>query len=307
MDNPIVRGFSPRTTDKVERLLNLLEEMGEHPLLRGRLALHGGTALNLFSLDVPRLSVDIDVSYVGAIAREGMLAERPLIERGVEEVAKAQGYSVSGGEGGHAGRTFVLGYRSQWGPDHVKVDCIYLNRSPILPLELKASAVRPDLGVLMFADSEIFAGKVKAFFDRVKVRDLYDVCNLEKTLSSMDDATEAMTHALVMFYASLSAGFPHGFEGRTQRFVGMEADIAEQLYPMLRDRDERPSLEALIETADAFIANRVLPRTEREQEYLERFAAGDYEPSLLFNDQTMVDAALANPQALWKLRNLRLM
>ena len=79
MGDERLAGFPPRTVDKVERLLDLLVEMGEHPLLRGKLALHGGTALNLFMLDIPRLSVDIDVSYIGALDRDEMFAERPLI------------------------------------------------------------------------------------------------------------------------------------------------------------------------------------------------------------------------------------
>ena len=86
-------GFQPRTLDKVERLLDLLEEMQRHPDLKGKLAMHGGTAINLFMLDVPRLSVDIDISYVGALAREEMLAERPSVERGIQEVGKAQARS----------------------------------------------------------------------------------------------------------------------------------------------------------------------------------------------------------------------
>ncbi|WP_298578639.1 hypothetical protein [uncultured Olegusella sp.] len=44
--------FEPRTVDKVERLLDLLGEMERHPALKGKLALHGGTAINLFMLDV---------------------------------------------------------------------------------------------------------------------------------------------------------------------------------------------------------------------------------------------------------------
>lgn len=81
--------FEPRTVDKVERLLDLLDEMKRHPALKGKLALHGGTTINLFMLDVPRLSVDIDVSYIGSISREDMLADRPRIEVGIEAVARA--------------------------------------------------------------------------------------------------------------------------------------------------------------------------------------------------------------------------
>lgn len=85
MGDAIMSEFDPRTVDKVERLLDLLEEMNTHPDLHGKLAMHGGTAINLFMMDVPRLSVDIDISYIGAIERDEMLAERPVIERGIEE------------------------------------------------------------------------------------------------------------------------------------------------------------------------------------------------------------------------------
>lgn len=173
MDNALVREFPPRTLDKVERLLDLLAELDEHPMLRGKWALHGGTAINLFMLEVPRLSVDIDLSYIGALDRDAMLAERPAIERSIDEVARSQGYAVSGAPGGHAGRTFILNYRSQWGPDHVKIDCIYLNRFPLMAIERRTSTLRLELHVPLFADAELAGSKVKAFFDRVKVRDLW--------------------------------------------------------------------------------------------------------------------------------------
>ena len=48
-------GFQPRTLDKVERLLDLLDEIQRHPDLKGKLAMHGGTAINLFMLDIFRL------------------------------------------------------------------------------------------------------------------------------------------------------------------------------------------------------------------------------------------------------------
>lgn len=155
--------FEPRTVDKVDRLLDLLDEMERHPSLKGKLALHGGTAINLFMLDVPRLSVDIDVSYIGSISREDMLTDRPRVEAGIEAVARALGYAVEEHPGGHAGRTFLLRYRGDWGVDHVKVDCIYMNRSPIMPPVVRETPVRPGARVRTFADDKLAA----AIVDRV--------------------------------------------------------------------------------------------------------------------------------------------
>jgi hypothetical protein len=59
------------------------------------------------------------------------------------------------------------------GPDRVKIDCIYMNRSPLMAIERRASTLMPGLRVPLFADAGLAGGEVKAFFDRVKVRDLY--------------------------------------------------------------------------------------------------------------------------------------
>lgn len=299
--------FEPRTVDKVERLLDLLDEMERHPSLKGKLALHGGTAINLFMLDVPRLSVDIDVSYIGSVSREGMLADRPRIEAGIEAVAQALGYAVEAHPGEHAGRTFLLRYRGDWGVDHVKVDCIYMNRSPILPPVVRETPVRPGAKVRTFSDAELAAGKVKAFFDRVKVRDLYDVSNLRGVYKSLEPDEQESAHQLVLYYASLSACFPKPFEGRERRFTDRLSELADQLYPMLRSSTERPTLEGLMEDAERFIAEWVMPRTDGEREYLERLTKGVYRPELIFPDEAMAEAAAVNPEALWKVENLRKM
>lgn len=307
MDISLVREFSPQTVDKVERMLDLLDELGQHPCLRGKLALHGGTAINLFLLDVPRLSVDIDISYVGALAREEMLFERPVIERSIEEVAKSQGYQLAGGKGGHAGRSFRLAYRSPWGADSVKIDCIFLNRSPLLPINSMSTGLRSGLKVPMFAGEELVGGKVKAFFDRVKVRDLYDIVNLGRVVERMPEDEEALAHVVMLFYASLSASFPHGFKDRPQRFKELNDEFEEQLLPMLRKGRELPFLDGLVSGAHEFIERYVLPRNEREREFLARFKVGDYAPALLFDDDAMTGAALASPEAQWKLANLKRM
>jgi hypothetical protein len=299
-------GFQPRTLDKVERLLDLLEEMQRHPDLKGKLAMHGGTAINLFMLDVPRLSVDIDISYVGALPREQMLAERPSIERSIMEVGKALGYDATAGEGGHAGRTFVLRYCGDWGPDHVKIDCIYLNRSPLVPVRARSCPLRPGVGVPMFDDAELGGGKVKAYFDRVKIRDLYDISNLKSYFDAVGDPS-GFVHKALLYYASISACFPNEFEGRSLRFAGRQDELESQLLPMLHSRDDDPTLTGLMDAAEAFTQNYVLPRSDDERLYLALFAKGEYRPELLFGEGDVARAAAASPEALWKLANLRKM
>jgi predicted nucleotidyltransferase component of viral defense system len=61
-------GFRAEALEKVLWLLDLLEGFRSHPFLKSRMALKGGTALNLFVFEVPRLSVDIDLNYTGATA-----------------------------------------------------------------------------------------------------------------------------------------------------------------------------------------------------------------------------------------------
>ena len=79
-------GFRPDMLEKAAHLLGLLDALRSHPFLKKKLVLKGGTALNLFIFDVPRLSVDIDLNYVGAVDRDGMLAERPKVEQAVQAV-----------------------------------------------------------------------------------------------------------------------------------------------------------------------------------------------------------------------------
>lgn len=51
-------GFRIEFLEKVDQLVALLQALFHDPFLASRLALKGGTALNLFHFDLPRLSVD---------------------------------------------------------------------------------------------------------------------------------------------------------------------------------------------------------------------------------------------------------
>ena len=53
-------GFIKDTLEKVYRLADILEYINTNILLKDKLALKGGTAINLLIFNLPRLSVDID-------------------------------------------------------------------------------------------------------------------------------------------------------------------------------------------------------------------------------------------------------
>ncbi len=308
MDALSLSDFDDGTVDKVFRLLELLEEMERHPKLKDQFALHGGTAINLFMLDVPRLSVDIDISYVGCADREVMMEKRPSLEKAVRQVGEALGYNISVNEPGHAGTTFILNYRGPRHSDHVKIDAIYMNRQPLLHPVMRSTALREGLKVRSFSDEELIGGKVKAFFDRVKIRDLYDISNLYRYLDSKIAANpngEQELHEVILFYASVSARFPYDFKGREGRFDNFKTEVKEQLHPMIRKTSDHPTLSSMQTDAASFIDRWVKPRSEKEQEFLREFEAGNYEPTLLFSDPKIADRARRSPQALWKLENLR--
>jgi predicted nucleotidyltransferase component of viral defense system len=106
-------GFRPEMLEKVLQLSALLRALRAHPFLKDRVVLKGGTALNLFVFDLPRLSVDIDLNYVGAADREIMLAERPLLEQAINAVCDREGFAVRRAPGEHAGGKYHLRYESE--------------------------------------------------------------------------------------------------------------------------------------------------------------------------------------------------
>jgi len=300
--------FQEETLDKVYRLLQLLEEIGRHPILKGKLCMHGGTAINIFMLDVPRLSVDIDLSYIGAADRKVMLVERPSIEKALSEVVTLAGYNATGGSGDHAGRTYHLNYKGDWGPDQIKIDLIYLNRVPLLPTQYIPSSINPEQQVHTFSNLELIGGKLKALYDRVALRDLYDIANLKLYLDDFlanNPNQKDLCFKLMTFHASLSHHFPLPLEERVaQKFSNRKNELLSQVYPMLRN-GEQPSLESLIKTAEDFIGNYVLPQDKQAERYLELFAQATYQPQLLFADYPRtLSAAQIHPGALWKLANL---
>ena len=130
-----VTGFRSDVLEKVFHLLNLLDAFQRHPFLRGKFVLKGGTALNLFVFNLPRLSVDIDLNYVGAENREGMLAERPKVEQAMHAVFAREGFAVRRVPLEHAGGKWRLRYGSATGQEsNLEVDVNFMFRVPLWPV-----------------------------------------------------------------------------------------------------------------------------------------------------------------------------
>ena len=69
--------FRPEALEKVHKILKRLDE---NELSHAQWVLKGGTALNLFYYDVPRLSVDIDINFVGVASVEELQQAREVFE-----------------------------------------------------------------------------------------------------------------------------------------------------------------------------------------------------------------------------------
>jgi predicted nucleotidyltransferase component of viral defense system len=302
-------GFSPEPFEKVERLQELLAELDAHPYLRDRLVLKGGTALNLFWLDLPRLSVDIDLNYVGALDRDTMLAERPQVERAVEAVCGRQGLQVRRVPTDHAGGKWRLSYTTSSGrPGTLELDLNYLLRVPLWPVERRAATWDAGTGTITYPvldAHEVAAGKLAALFARTAGRDLYDAVGLLQS-GMLDPATLRVGF---IAYGAMSR--------RDWREVSLadlnvdERELERQVLPMLRGntrpgRDDLPGWAASLVERARELLGAVLPLSDREVEFLTGVNdEGQIRPELLTSDSVLQGILATHPALLWKTQNVR--
>ena len=90
-------GFVRDNLEKVYRLTEILSFFNQDERLGQKLALKGGTAINLTIFDMSRLSVDIDLDYDRRCTREEMLEERPLITDTIQRYMSLNGYALHPG------------------------------------------------------------------------------------------------------------------------------------------------------------------------------------------------------------------
>lgn len=302
-------GFRIEALEKVLRLLELLGGVRSHPFLKPRVVLKGGTALNLFVFDVPRLSVDIDLNYTGAIDRETMLAERPKIELALLAVCGRLGVRIKRVPTEHAGGKWRLSYTSVTGrPGMLEVDVNFLLRTPLWPAVATDSRRIGTFGVTripLLDVHELAAGKLAALFGRAASRDLFDV--------------RALLVATPFDVARLRFGFVvyGGINRRDWRTVALDdvradpREVDRQLVPLLR-AGVAPAREHLVPWTERLVAecrdhlSALLPLRPGEIEFLDRLNdRGEIAPELLTADAEMQQRLRDHPGLRWKALNVR--
>lgn len=257
-------------------------------------ALKGGTAINLFHRDMPRLSVDIDLTYLLVAPRPESLA---AIDAAMKRMAAAIRKGLPGArvtEVVNARERIVTKLTVQKGDAQIKIEVTPVIRGRVFEPELRdvSPSVEETFGfaqmkVVSFPD--LFAGKLVAALDRQHPRDLFDVRDLLANEGITDDLRKAFVVYLISHDRPISEvvvprrkdiqhEFTHGFEGMTADEV---------------------SLDELLEARETLIAEIAGKMPQSHKDFLIGFKRGEPDWSLLG-----VPGAAELPAVRWKQINL---
>jgi len=312
LDEAGATGFRAEILEKTVQLVSLLEALSAYPALRGRWALKGGTALNLFCFNLPRLSVDADINYVGAASREEAMADRPHVERAMQAVYEREGFAVRRMPAEHAGGKWRLRFGAATGGDaNLEVDLNFLLRVPMWPVESRDSVPVGSFSaarIPVLERHELAAGKLAALLSRRASRDLFDSHILLTRMPGEPLDRERLRLAFVV-YGGLNRKDWRTVSSSDIDFT--QEELQDQLVPVLSTVDARgvardPEWASrLVEETRAALSI-VLPLSGGEMEFLTRLLDdGEIAPDILTNDSEMQERIRANPGLQWKALNVR--
>jgi predicted nucleotidyltransferase component of viral defense system len=270
-----------------------------------RLLLKGGTALNFCYFNRSRLSVDIDLNYIGSIKVELMRKERPKIYEAITKIAEDKGYKILREPGEeHAGGKWRLAYKDLWGNNkNLEFDINYLYRVPIgspqrINFETFSNIKRFEIFVV--SKEELFAGKCVAALERVAPRDIYDVANIVDYTGNYDKNLFRKT--VILLGASQREDFRKIKADKL--YEVSDKDIKDSLYSLL-PRDKRINREELFVKIIPFVLD-ILNFTSSENEFLDRYLDNaEYKPELLFYEYPdLIPQIEEHPALLWKRLNV---
>ncbi len=265
------------------------------PIVAGerRFALKGGTAINLFVRDMPRLSVDIDLAFVPIGDRATALAEIDAALGRITDTLSGRPYAYRVCPGKcQDGRIYGLLVSDRAAEIKIEVSpvlrgCVYPEAMQRIAAHAEAEFGFAEVPVLSFAD--LYAGKIIAALDRQHPRDLFDVKLLLAAEGITDDLFRAFLVYLISHDGSMARVLnpsPKPLEDLFERqFVGLTAE------PVTLDDLElaRTNLIAALHKGIG----------EHEKTFLMSFKRGEPRWELLG-----IDHAANLPAVRWKLKNI---
>lgn len=194
----------------------LLTQVAPLVLVDDTFALKGGTAINLFVRDMPRLSVDLDLVFPDhTLPRGRALAHINEAIRQTAERLNKRGFQTHMPVA-DAGETKLLVRR---GRIEVKIEVNFVMRGTVQPVgraSLTPAArdvLLTDLEIPVVALEDVYGGKLVAAMDRQHPRDLFDMMQL----FAHEGITPGIRRAFVVYLASHNR------------------PVHEVLFPLLRD------------------------------------------------------------------------
>jgi predicted nucleotidyltransferase component of viral defense system len=183
--------------DTVRLLLMIAPKVFENTIF----AMKGGTAINLFVMDMPRLSVDIDVVYLPwQVPRDNALKDINTELANIQNRISAIGLNTRliSATGLGDVKLIVLGNNSQ-----VKVEVNVVFRGTVLPAvnqplnQVTQNTFATEFEVPILAVDELYGSKIVAALDRQHPRDLFDIWRMYETMGLSD----GMIECFVMYLA----------------------------------------------------------------------------------------------------------
>ena len=259
-------------------------------------ALKGGTAINLFIRDLPRLSVDIDLVYLPLHEREAALINirgaalgriRSLIENTLLGVSVQNTHEQS-----EALRLIV-----QENNVRIKIELSPLIRGTIFSERIMqvSKKVENTFGyaeIQVVSIPDLYAGKICAALDRQHPRDLFDV----KLLFANEGFTEDLRKAFIIFLISHQRPMS---ELLRPNFKELRRVFENEFYQMTQIDI---SLDELIETRGLLIKIIHADLTKEEKQFLVSFKSKNPNWELLGLENIEVVKKL--PFVKWKMKNL---
>ena len=204
-------------------------------------ALKGGTAINLFVRDMPRLSVDLDLVFPDYLApRDAALQAIAAALRRSADRLKARGFQTRTTSAPDAGETKLFVRRSSV---EVKIEVNFVMRGTVFPVRLAPltpaarETLLAELEIPVVSLEDMYGGKLVAAMDRQHPRDLFDVLQLY----AHEGVTAGIRRAFVVYLAShnrpvhevlfpslkdLQFDYDHNFTGMTAEPVGLDDLVA---------------------------------------------------------------------------------